>query len=61
VLQIPGFRDKVLAAPAVVALFGYQLESCAFVNAACGSEFALGPEQDLLVPGFPRESDAYFD
>ena len=32
-LQFPGFGYEVLAAPAVVALFGYELESCVLVDA----------------------------
>lgn len=60
-LQLPGFRDQVLAAPAVVLLFGYSLKTGGLVDFAGGDKFTLSPQHDFLVAGVAGEVDAFFD
>src|SRR5438067_7894105 len=60
-LQLPRFRDQIVAAPALMPLRPRQLEPGVLVDAPRRLQLALRPKHQLLVAALPREADAFVD
>ena len=58
---LPRFRRPDFCGSSCDVSLGDSFEASALIDAAGGGEFALGPEQDLLVAGFSGEADAFLD